>query len=128
VAFDEPEEATMSAAAAAKATADRRTPDHKNEVLVVGRLSATAEARVLPSGDEVVSWRLVVERPATAPRPGIDAIDCVAFSARLRRAAVRWQPGDVIEVEGALRRRFWRAGTSTASRFEVEASRAARVG
>jgi len=102
--------------------------DHKNEVLVTGRLSVPAEARELPSGDEVVSWRLVVDRPSTAQRGGIDAIDCVAFAARLRRAALKWQPGEVIEVEGALRRRFWRAGTGTASRFEVEVSRAARVG
>jgi single-strand DNA-binding protein len=101
--------------------------DHKNEVHVVGRLSTTAEARDLPSGDQVVSWRLVVERPSSASRPGVDVIDCVAFSARVRRAALKWQPGDVIEVEGALRRRFWRTGSGTASRLELETGRAVRV-
>jgi single-strand DNA-binding protein len=111
---------------AASATASPTT-EHRNEVLIAGRLSATAEARKLPSGDEVVSWRLIVDRSATAARAGIDAIDCVAFSARLRRAALKWQPGEVIEVEGALRRRFWRAGTATASRFEVEVTRATRL-
>ncbi|MGN6472410.1 MAG: single-stranded DNA-binding protein [Mycobacteriales bacterium] len=101
--------------------------DHRNEVLVVGRLSTSAEARELPSGDEVVSWRLVVDRPSTAPRAGVDVIDCVAFAARVRRAALKWHPGDVIEVEGALRRRFWRTSSGTASRYELETSRAGRV-
>ncbi len=107
---------------------DIRGAGHRNEVFVTGRLSTPAESRELPSGDQVVSWRLVVDRPATAQRSGIDAIDCVAYAARVRRTALKWQPGEVIEVEGSLRRRFWRAGTGTASRFDVEVSRAARVG
>lgn len=103
------------------------TTDHRNEVLVTGRLSTYAEARELPSGDEVVSWRLIVDRSVDGERAGIDAIDCVAFATRLRRSAVKWQPGELIEVEGALRRRFWRTASGTASRFEVEVSRAVRL-
>lgn len=114
-------------ASAAPATR-RAATAHRNEIFVTGRLSTYAEARELPSGDEVVSWRLVVGRPADAERAGIDAIDCMAFTTRLRRAALKWQPGEVIEVEGALRRRFWRTGNGTASRFEVEVSRAVRHG
>mgnify|MGYP001554118845 FL=1 len=101
---------------------------HRNEVLVTGRLSSLAVVKELPSGDEVVSWRIIVDRPSGASRAGIDAIDCVAFTARVRQAAMKWQPGEVIETQGALRRRFWRQGLGTASRFEVEASRARRVG
>ncbi|HVT21246.1 MAG TPA: single-stranded DNA-binding protein [Mycobacteriales bacterium] len=112
----------------APAAATRRaTTTHRNEVHVTGRLSTYVDERVLPSGDEVVSWRLIVDRPAEGERAGIDAIDCVAFATRLRRAAVKWQPGEVIEVDGALRRRFWRNDAGTASRFEVEVSRAVRL-
>jgi single-strand DNA-binding protein len=95
-------------------------PVHRNEVSMVGRLSSYATAKQLPSGDEVVTWRLVVERHGG----GIDVIDCAAFAARLRRSAGKWLPGDTIEVEGALRRRFWRGVAGTASRYEVEVSRA----
>jgi single-strand DNA-binding protein len=100
------------------------TTAHRNEVVLVGRLSTTAEERELPSGDVVVSWRLVVERPPDAERNGIDVLDCAAFGARVRRAAMKWQPGTQIQVEGALRRRFWRSPSGTASRYEVEVSRA----
>jgi single-strand DNA-binding protein len=113
--------------ATSAAAAKRVAPTHHNEVRLTGRLSTYVDERVLPSGDEVVSWRLIVDRPADGERAGIDAIDCVAFATRLRRAAVKWQPGEVIEVEGALRRRFWRNDSGTASRFEVEVSRAARL-
>jgi single-strand DNA-binding protein len=120
----------MASGTSAANTATPRTSatPHRNEVHVTGRLSMAADERVLPSGDEVVSWRLVVERPHDAQRSGMDVIDCAAFGARIRRSALKWRPGDVIEVEGALRRRFWRAGGSTASRYEVEVRRAARVG
>ena len=113
--------------AASAAAAKGAAVDHRNEVFVTGRLSTYVDERALPSGDEIVSWRLIVDRPATSDRGGIDAIDCVAFATRLRRAAVKWQPGEVSEVEGALRRRFWRNTTATASRFEAEVSRAARL-
>ncbi|HVW80461.1 MAG TPA: single-stranded DNA-binding protein [Mycobacteriales bacterium] len=102
-------------------------PIHRNEVRLAGRLSMQADAKTLPSGDDVVSFRLIVDRPAGSARVGIDAIDCVVFTGRLRQAALRWQPGEVVEVEGALRRRFWRRGLETASRFEVEVTRARRV-
>lgn len=36
--------------------------------------------------------------------------------------ARRLQSGDVVEVVGSLRRRFYRAGAATVSRYEVEAS------
>jgi single-strand DNA-binding protein len=115
--------------AAAKSTTPRTAATaHRNEVRVTGRLSMAADERMLPSGDEVVSWRLVVERPQDAKRGGMDVIDCAAFAARIRRAALKWRPGDVIDVEGSLRRRFWRNGGTTASRYEVEVRRAGRVG
>jgi single-strand DNA-binding protein len=100
---------------------------HCNEVLIVGRLSMAAEERELPSGDRVVSWRLVVQRPTGASRAGSDVIDCAAFGARVKRSALGWEAGAVIRVQGSLRRRFWRAESGTASRYEIEVSHASRV-
>jgi len=113
---------------AMSATPDVAPPDveHVNVIRLVGRLSAAPELRVLPSGDEICVFRLVVER--AGPRDGvtIDTIDCVAHRAPIRRASQRWSPGEVLEVEGALRRRFWRTGVGVASRYEVEVSHAGR--
>ena len=67
---------------------------------MVGRLAAAAVPRALPSGDEVVSWRLVVERPAGST-PSSDTVNCSAFGARVRGQALGWEPGEVIEVSGA---------------------------
>jgi single-strand DNA-binding protein len=97
-----------------------------NEVVLGGRVSGEPTVRVLPSGDELVSWRLVVGRdnrgvsPTGRQLPTVDTIDCVAFKAGVRRTAARWAGGEVIEVRGELRRRFWRGAQGAASRCEVE--------
>jgi single-strand DNA-binding protein len=97
-----------------------------NEVVLGGRVSGEPTVRVLPSGDELVSWRLVVgrdnRRVSSSGRqlPTVDTIDCVAFKAGVRRTAARWAGGEVIEVRGELRRRFWRGAQGAASRCEVE--------
>src|SRR3954447_19183003 len=50
--------------------------DHLNEVHLVGKVSAAPETRVLPSGDEILTWRLVVSRDMVADgRPVHDTID-----------------------------------------------------
>jgi single-strand DNA-binding protein len=104
----------------------------RNEVLLVGRLAAPPEERELPSGDVLSTFRLVVDRPPPARGAGprgatVDTLDCVARGAGLRRAARAWQPGDVLEVQGSLRRRFFRSPSGTGSRYEVELARARRV-
>lgn len=106
----------------------------RNEVELVGRLAAAAEERVLPSGDTLLSWRLIVDRPPDQrPVPDgvrtstVDTIDCVAWSAKPQRSARRLAPGDVVAVSGALRRRFWRTGAGAASRCEVEVAAVRRV-
>ncbi|MCU1591726.1 MAG: hypothetical protein JWP11_2982 [Frankiales bacterium] len=105
-----------------------------NEVALVGRVSAPAEERTLPSGDVLVTWRVVVDRPPlrrAAPEGGravtVDTIDCVAWAAGVRRTAGGFATGDVVRVEGALRRRFWRGGGGPESRCEVEVLVAKRV-
>jgi single-strand DNA-binding protein len=111
--------------------AEVEAPPERNEVLLTGRLAAPAEERELPSGDVLVAFRVVVGRPAAKKRreraPTIDAIDCVAWDHSPRRAVLGWEPGDVVEVTGALRRRFWRAGAAAASRTEVEVAKVRRV-
>ncbi len=106
-------------------------PMTRNEVVLVGRVAAEAEERTLPSGTVLVTFRVIVDRPPAAravPRaPAVDTIDCIAGTAPVRRAALGWLPGDVVEVSGALRRRFWRAGTGAASRTEVEVAKARRL-
>jgi single-strand DNA-binding protein len=101
-----------------------------NEVRLVGRLSGEPAVRVLPSSDELTVWRLVVDRPverSIARSPSIDTIDCVAHRPTIARMATRWSAGDMLEVHGALRRRFWRGAGGTASRCEVEVSAAKKV-
>ena len=132
--------ATKSATSApAKPARSARAPSRAvieghNEVVLAGRVSGEPTVRVLPSGDALVSWRLVVGRgsrglsPSGRQLPTVDTIDCVAFKAGLRRAAARWAGGEVIEVRGELRRRFWRGGQGAASRCEVEALEMRKIG
>lgn len=106
---------------------------HRNEVVVVGRLSTAALTRRLPSGDLLMSWRIVVDRPPARRRSdaraqSVDVVDCIAWSARVRRSAGGWELGDVVELRGSLRRRFWRtAGGGLQSRAEVEVTGARRL-
>ena len=93
-----------------------------NEVRLVGRVSGTPEARELPSGDTVVQLRVVVGRPHSDRKTQVDTIDVSCWTGGARRSALRQHEGDVVEVTGALRRRFYRAGASTQSRYEVEAT------
>lgn len=98
-----------------------------NEVRVVGRVSAVPETRTLPSGDEVVCFRVVVRRARPRGRAVVDTLECAVWTSALRRTVARWQAGDAVEVAGALRRRFFRAGGASASRVEIEVSKARRL-
>ena len=108
----------------------QRRVEPRNEVLVLGRVSGSPVERELPSGDLVVSWRVVIDRPGRAV-PGVrtatvDSIDCLAWAAGLRRSGRSLVDGDVVQVGGALRRRFWRVGGGATSRCEVEAKKVRR--
>jgi len=93
-----------------------------NEVRLIGRLSQTPDERVLPSGDTVWTFRVVIPRPPgqSRGRQSVDALECAAWSARARRSVATWAADDVVEVVGALHRRFFRSGASVGSRVEVE--------
>jgi single-strand DNA-binding protein len=93
-----------------------------NEVRLVGKVSAAPQLRELPSGDAMVSFRVVVGRPESAYRGAqrVDVIECAVWSGRIMRSVQRWSDGDVVEVTGAIRRRFYKAGAGTSSRVEIE--------
>ncbi len=101
----------------------------RNDVVLRGRLSAPAEVRTLPSGDTLVSFRLVVRRPEPRVRgQSTDTLPCTTYDRALQRRVTAWQAGDVVEVEGALQRRFWRtAGGGTTSVTEVNCRRGRKV-
>jgi len=98
-----------------------------NEVRLVGRLAGDPRLRELPSGDTVWTLRVTVDRrlpPGRAkPRQRVDSLECAVWSGRLKQQVKGWSAGDVVEVSGALRRRFFQAGGATASRVEVELSK-----
>lgn len=91
-----------------------------NYVFLRGRLAAAAQVKELPSGDRMVVFRLTVSRPAR-DRVRVDSLECVTTKARARRTLERARPGDELEVQGSLRRRFWRGPTGPTSRYSVDA-------
>ncbi|MFZ0142272.1 MAG: single-stranded DNA-binding protein [Aeromicrobium sp.] len=94
-----------------------------NAVRLSGRVSAAPEARMLPSGDEVVSFRLIVPRSPAARRRSkqrVDTIECSAWTARLRRSVRRLAAGDAVTVTGELRRRFTRGAGGPMSWVNVD--------
>jgi len=103
-----------------------------NQVRLRGRLAAAPRLRKLPSGDTVWNLRVVVERPPLPPgrdrpRQRVDSLECAVWAGRLKKQVEKWEAGDVVDVTGALRRRFFRAGGATASRVEVELTGGRRV-
>ena len=106
-----------------KGAAPPEAPAGVNEVRLAGRLSADPEERVLPSGDSVWTFRLVVGRPEDrASRQRVDTLDCAVWGGRVRASVSGWCANDVVEVTGAVRRRFFSTGTGRASRVEIEVS------
>jgi single-strand DNA-binding protein len=90
---------------------------HLNSIQLLGRVSGEAIERELPSGDKVVTFRMVVPREES----GSDTIDVAAWSGRTRRSALSLVSDQMIRIEGSLRRRFYRASGALVSRYEVEA-------
>jgi single-strand DNA-binding protein len=95
-----------------------------NRVRLRGKVSTPPEERALPSGTTIVTLRLSVPREVTPMTDGsrstADWVDCAAWGGKVRRTVSGWRAGDVVELEGALRRRFYRGGTGTVTRLEVE--------
>ena len=103
-----------------------------NTITLVGRLAAPAEHRELPSGDSLWTWRVIVNRPPRRRKDDdgktqVDTIDCATYAKPLGRKVSGWSAGDVVELSGGLRRRFFRTATGAASRYEVEIDAATRL-
>ncbi len=101
-----------------------------NEVVLRGRVAAPVDERELPSGDTIITARLIIDRDAAArlrSSQRVDTIDCVAWLRRVQRTMRGWQAGERVEVTGAIRRRFFRGAQGPASRVEVEIRAARRL-
>ena len=106
-------------------TEERAEPDDSaNQVRLRGKVSTPPEERELPSGTSIVTLRLSVPRETSPMTEGSrqtsDWVDCAAWGRKVRRTVSGWRAGDLVEVEGALRRRFYRGEAGTATRLEVE--------
>lgn len=102
---------------------DTGDTDALNEVVLHGRVAAPADERELPSGDTIMTARLIIDRDAAAlsrSSQRVDTIDCVAWLRRVQRSMRTWQAGETVEVSGAIRRRFFRGVSGPVSRVEVE--------
>ena len=114
----------------AKATNNITTEEFTpiNEVRLVGRVTSLAVEKELPSGDKVVEFRVVIGREKSRNgKKEVDSLDIAAWSAKARRAALAVKIDTWVEVKGSVRRRFWRAPTGLASRWQVEASEVVRL-
>ena len=95
----------------------------RNEVFLEGRVSNQPQERVLPSGDVVVQFRVVIDRSQNrGKKREVDTLDIAVWSAATRKRALRLSVDDWVSIDGAVRRRFWQAPTGLASRWQVEAS------
>lgn len=101
-------------------------PHHEpalNHVELIGRVSAAPETRVLPSGDQIVSFRLIVPRDLAArrrTRQTVDTVQCTAWTAALRRKVARLTAGATVQVSGQLRIRFSRGPGGVLGRVTVD--------
>jgi len=100
----------------------------RNEVFLQGRVSGEPVEKELPSGDLVVEFRLVIDRAQSrSEKREVDTLDIAVWSARVRKRALTLSVDDWVAIQGSIRRRFWRAPTGLASRWQVEASQLRRL-
>ena len=92
--------------------------ESKNEVILLGRVSSIQGEKELPSGDKVSEFRIVVSRGSR--RSQIDVIDIAAWKAPLRNRINSLKVDSWVQVEGALRRRFWQGTNGVSNRWQVE--------
>lgn len=116
---------TKQASKKVKEEIQSEEPDYSlNDVMLRGRVSDIAVEKILPSGDKVVEFRLIISRIELS---GVDTLDIAAWSAKSRRSALSLKPDEWIEISGSIHRRFWKAPTGLASRWQVEAAEISRI-
>ena len=100
----------------------------RNEVFLEGRVSNLPIEKQLPSGDSVVEFRIVIDRrTARGKKREVDTLDIAVWLSAPRKKALSLRIDDWVVVEGAVRRRFWKAPSGLASRWQVEASQLRRI-
>ena len=65
-------------------------------------------------------WWWPGHRAPSKSRQQVDALECAVWGGRARRSVAGWHADDMVEVTGAIRRRFFKAAGGAASRVEVE--------
>jgi single-strand DNA-binding protein len=68
-----------------------------------------------------------VPRHKPVTKATVDTIDCVAFKPAVQRKSANLEIGDIVEITGELRRRFWKTGAGVASRMEVEVAKITNI-
>ncbi|MGR6917112.1 single-stranded DNA-binding protein [[Actinomadura] parvosata] len=97
----------------------------RNEVLLVGRLSAPVEEHPMPSGDTVTKWRIIVRRRRNKRGAVLsDSVPCVTFNPETAAVVRTLKPRDYLEVTGSFRCRVYGPTTGKTWRYEVEVSTA----
>ena len=91
-----------------------------NLAVVRGHLSSAPEVRTLPSGRELAVLQITTRTDAGAISVPVAMWDPPAWLAAL-------DAGAELVAFGNVRRRFYRAGATTASRVEVEATFVAKA-
>ncbi len=100
----------------------------RNEVFLEGRVSSLPTEKLLPSGDTVVEFRIVIDRKnPKGERREVDTLDIAVWLVKVRKRALALEIDDWVSIDGAVRRRFWKAPTGLASRWQVEASQLRRL-
>jgi single-stranded DNA-binding protein len=116
----------VTAAATEHGTSEHSTNDHRNEVYLVGEIITVPEERTFADGRDVVTFRLDVRAESDA-RPIRDSFDITVANPRTRKAALNWNTGDTVEVEGVVRRKFHRVAAGSRAFVVIEAGRAKRL-
>jgi len=106
-------------------------PSGNNVAILCGKVIRAPETRVLPSGDQVVEFRVSVPRASgnrgRTSSGVVDWFNCAAWSATSRRIVERWQIGDIVEITGSLRTRHYVVAGAGRTAFSVEVRNARRV-
>ena len=108
---------TASATLITSSASTELVPVGSNLVVLRGLIRRDPEFRVLASGDELMSLDLTV-RSDEGPAESVPVV-----WPNPAAAAVKFVEGDDVVVVGRIRRRFFRAGGSTATRTEVHADK-----
>ncbi|CAB4612053.1 unannotated protein [freshwater metagenome] len=103
-------------------TVDSSVARGTNLVIVRAVINRVPESRVLASGDEVFAFDMTI-RAEGGPAESVPVI-----WTNPPAAAHNLAEGDDVVVLGAIRRRFFRSGGTTASRTELNASRIVPAG